>query len=85
MLPNSPYEKFKGKETNFTKCCYISIMLIICFSFYWSTLTLTTIGETPQPVQVRAYLNDVTLILTLTTKTTGIEFCRCTMSRSQTS
>lgn len=22
------------------------------YSFYWSTLTLTTIGETPQPVQV---------------------------------
>jgi hypothetical protein len=25
---------------------------IFNFSFYWSTLTLTTIGETPQPVQV---------------------------------
>ena len=23
------------------------------YSFYWSTLTLTTIGETPQPVQVK--------------------------------
>ena len=26
------------------------------FSFYWSTLTLTTIGETPQPVQDIEYL-----------------------------
>ena len=25
------------------------------YSFYWSTLTLTTIGETPQPVQVKKY------------------------------
>ena len=26
------------------------------YSFYWSTLTLTTIGETPQPVQVKKLL-----------------------------
>ena len=24
---------------------------VLSYSFYWSTLTLTTIGETPQPVQ----------------------------------
>jgi cyclic nucleotide gated channel alpha 3 len=32
------------------------VSIVICCSFYWSTLTLTTIGETPQPETDAEYL-----------------------------
>ena len=32
------------------------VTLTITLSFYWSMLTLTTLGETPQPVQNSEYL-----------------------------
>ena len=35
---------------------YIYLIVIIFYSFYWSTLTLTTIGETPQPERDAEYL-----------------------------